>query len=809
LGELVVVVPEEPHEAAKIPSARRLTSKVMMTKDFFKSAPHFSMDDVTNIILVYIAVALSCRRRDSRVRGVKRVLRWMLKSWPMIAVVVASLVGLILWPVLSRPPADLGVQHQARINEIMYPTFGNPAIIVKGSALRVEFDPRNRDFGASFIKMKKFVVSAQTSNGAYPIILRLPVTSFRAGTSSQWPEYAGEDRRIYLVDVTVPPSAPVDLYNLTVSGQIDATSAITDKQPHALQAVDQYKDHFSFCQLTDIHVFGPECIFGSAVYHDRGERQNGGDPGRTGAVYYQKAISEMNLMKPDFCVFTGDYMFGESYFLKDQGDPWGETTEYEYEMLWFYQETMKLDVPVFMILGNHDSLSEDHEAAHEDWFENWRRLFGPLYHSFDYGDYHFLALNSQDWPVRDRTLVDYDIAIQTEKYKGQFSKGGDRWAKGVSTKRLEAIDEKKFGGQLKWMKDDLASHQDSKMRVVLTHQDPWRKAGSGTMWASAGSDSTGFFGKVKSVLGFGGIYGNGAGRLAAVKLMSQYKVALELSGHFHSDNVEKFPWADGTGECVCANTTCTQFNVDGLSNSYPGYRRIWVSNGKLESYNYKDPKWSYPLYAGTNVGGTTDLSKLEAQAIASTVSPPPGDATDVTLTIGNSLIKPLPDACAEFPMPYVSGSKYYRVIGGRLGESQDTNNSNSTVPGRKILQVYTDVRPQEVKSVRVVLSSSADTEAPSGSMTINNGGPIATSRDVMLHIIAADSGGSGLDKMMISNSPDFQGAEWETYRRSVIWRLADGDSGPRTVYVKFEDNAMPPNISAPAAASVSYVKIDI
>lgn len=739
------------------------------------------------------------------------LLRWARRSWPLIIVLVVSLMGAALWPVFARPPSDLGVQAKPKIRQLMYPTFGNPAIVKKGTSLTIEFDPRNRDFHKRFIKVDKFDVSVRTSNGVEPVRLDLPVESVEVGSSSRWPEYAKStlhDRRIYLVKVSVPRFTPVDLYDLRVTGGSKTREVIDDYQPHALQAVDEFKDDFDFVQLTDIHVFGPECTFGSAVYHGRGDRQNGSDPKRLGAVYYQKAINQINLLKPAFCVFTGDYMFGQSYLLMDHGNPWGLTTEYEYEMTWFYNETMKLDVPVFMTLGNHDSFAEGDGGAHEDWFENWRRLFGPVYYSYDYGGYHFLSLNAQDWPRKDRELVDYDFAIQSEKYKGQFSGGGDKWAPGISAQRLAQIDESKLSGQLKWMRDDLAASKDAKMRIVATHQDPWRKAGSGQMWASAGSDSAGFLGALKSAFGFGGKYGDGAGRLAAIKLMEKYKVGLELSGHFHSDFLEVFPWPDGTGQLVSANTTCAQFNVDGISRSYPGYRLISIRNGKLASVNYMDPFWSYPLYAGTNVGGLTDLTKLETPALNGEMSDTSGNSTDVTLAIANSLAKPVKGAYAEFKMPYLDGHHFYKVLGGTIKQTRDSPNAGNG-KGHRVYEVNFDVGAGEVKDVRVIINGYPDNIAPVGKVTIDGGALLTTSQEVTLDLDAADEGGSGLKDMMISNRDDFKGAVWEPYQPAVKWKLASGDPGTRTVFVKFRDYAMPGNVSDVAVATIQYITVDI
>lgn len=729
-------------------------------------------------------------------------MRW---AWPLVMVLAVSIAGVVLWPVLTRLPADLGIQRQARINQLIYPTFGNPAIVRKTAEMTIEFDPRNRVFKKHFVVMRRFNVLASTSNDPYPFNLELPVRSTRIGHSRQWPEYAADkkkDNRIYLITVEVPAALPEDLYDLTVSATDPHGDEVADYQPHSLQAVQEYKDRFSFCQFTDIHVFGSESEYATAVYLQRGDRSDGRDPSRKGAVYYRNAVDQANVIKPDFCVFTGDFMYGQSYFLKDQGAPWGVTTEYEYEQLWFYEETMRLDVPVFLVIGNHESFAEGSEGAGEDWFENWRRLYGPVYHSFDYGEGHFLALNSQDWPASERTLYDYDVSIQSEKYKGQFSGGGDAWSQGVTLERLERIDTSKLTGQLAWMRDDLAAHQSSSIRVVATHQDPWRTQGSGAMWASKGRDSAGLFGAVKGLLGFAGTYGNGAGRLAAIRLMAQYKVALEVSGHYHSDSVETFPWADGTGEVICANTTCTQFNVYGMSNSYPGYRRIWIDGGRVESVNYLDPRWSYPLYEGTNVGGITDMNSLETPAIQTQFIARPGGASAWSFAIANHLTRPLPSAYVKIQAPYLSGGYFYQVVNGRPGQCYDSDAGSDGIPDVRTYQIYTDVGAGESTVVSLVKSDEPDHVAPRGSVSIA-GSPVGTGpQRVTLDLAASDAGGSGVKDVMASNSPDFAGAQWQPLAGSIPWTLAEGAPGARTVYVKFRDYAMPPNESPVANSTI-------
>jgi len=722
--------------------------------------------------------------------------------WPLIVVIVVSLVGAALWPVLRVPASTLGILNRPMIRELIYPTLGNPAIIKKGEKLTIEYDPREQHFNKGFVELVDFEVRAKSTNDPFSITRELPVVSPVVGYSNRWPEYGEselQDKRIYLVTVEVPRSLPEDLYDLTVRAQEPNKTWLRDTQPHALQAVNEFKDRFSFVQMTDIHVYGPECSFGSACYHLRSGRPNGIDPDRKGAVYYQQAIDQINLMKPDFCVFTGDFMFGESYLTQDQGDPWGWTTEYQYEMLWFYQETLKLDVPVFMTIGNHESCAEGDQAAHEDWFDNWRKLFGPLYYSFNYGDYHFLCLNAQDWSRSQRTLVETPVSLQPSKFKGQLLGGGDRWAPGVTEARLDEIEESEFSGQLAWIRDDLEAHNDSKMIVCAAHQDPWQPEGLGQMWANKQTNSLDLLNLGKMVLGVPGDPGDGEGRLALIEMLLEHKVSLFISGHFHSDNVDSAMWKDGDGKVWFVNTTSAQFQTDTFCPAYPGYRRIWVEDGKVESFNYKEPNWSYPLYQGTKVGKRNNLGLLQNPSIQHSFDQEPGTNEELTLTVNNTLEKPLPGAYAEFPMPYLTDGYYYEVQNGTFGEVYDQSTES---PETRIYQVYADIAPRQQKKVRVHKSNSPDNSPPAGNVFINDGAAATDSKDVNLRIDAFDSGGSGVMDFMVSSSPDFKDARWEPFRPNVSWTLGNPKNGICSVYVRFRDGAMPPNVSEASQASI-------
>lgn len=707
----------------------------------------------------------------------------------LAALVIASVLVGFPWFAPQKAQAALGAGDDAKIKEVIYPTFGNPAMAAKGDTFVVEFDPRHGAVTFPIPNAEDFVVTVRTSVDTYPLTASLPVESSALEASKVWPNLWNFP--VWRVTVRVPLSLPEHLYDLTVQAKVNG-STVTDTQPHALQALDEFKKDFSFCQLSDVHVFGSECSYPSSNQKERNNRHTDYRPDDDGygAKYYHKTIDQLNRIKPDFCVYTGDYMFGQAYFTKDQGAPWGTTTEYEYEQLWFYQETLALEVPVFLLPGNHDGYSEGSgEGANEDWLNNWQKIWGPLYYSFDYGNSHFTMCNSMDWTTGDRDLSNLLLIFQPSHYKGQFRGGGDGYADGVSDQRFSALDESTYTAQLAWMRDDLIAHSSSNIRVMAMHHEPWKDAGSGSMW------------KNDPVIGMG----NGQGRLASLKLMKDHNVSLVLTGHDHSDWRGTLPWTAGGGEVLFVNTTSVSFQADGDSDVYPGYQRIEIADGAVASHFYQSPKWAYPSYAGVNVGGSTNLGGLSTPAVESTWSTPPGSATDVTNNLNNHLATDFPRAYVEFPMPYLTGGYYYVLQNGTL-EGYFDNKASS--PDHRTYQVRASLPAGEAKSVRMLKSASPDRSAPTGTVKINNGADTTTSLDVTLDIIASDTGGSGLKEMMVSNRSDFEGASWEAYSSNRPWRLVNGDIGARKVYVKVRDGAMPGNEKALSGSIVYCFNIE-
>jgi 3',5'-cyclic AMP phosphodiesterase CpdA len=721
-----------------------------------------------------------------------------------------------------------------RIKQVIHPTLGYPEIIERGGSLTIEFDPRNRDWSKALPRITGFQVSVATTNSACPATRVLPVKDFTVGYSTRWPEYSRIARpraRVYLVTVEVPKTVPAHLYDLTVTGTLKDGSKLTDSQPHAVQAIDEYRCDYTFAHMTDIHVWGQEAAYVGSNTHMRGWRhEEYSDTDGYGATYYHKSIQQMNRARPDFIVYTGDYDFGLTWLYEQNyadfeaytDSPWGdEYYETWFELDWFFAETLKLDVPVFMVPGNHDGWARFDRLERnleEDYLASWRNLFGPQYFSFDYGaDNHFTAVNSMDWKPAERSLhwALPDALLGPHQWQGQVTAGGDPFEPGWTREREGAVDEADFTGQLLWVKRDLEAHASAKMKTMLVHHDPWKHGGSGSMFEHMAV--------IPDLLPWGG---RGAGRLSLIKLARENNVALVLSGHDHSDAYGSVEWEAGGGEVKFANTTSTQFQDGERQNrwEYPGYRFVHVRDGQVVNCYYKlagDESgapllYSWPFYAGTNVGGPNDLEALADPAIDTAWSPRPGSAQSVDCTITNSLtgheITPgggwsgdLEGAFIEFPMPYLSGGYYYTVTNGTVVEVFDNEAAEC-----RTLGVITDVdhAPGEdtpsTKTVRVSKSATPDLEAPTCSLFQIDGGAAATAEvHVTLTNDAVDPGGSGLLDMKIWNEGEPESsAQWQRYEASTGWELRH-QAGAHKVNIRFRDGAMPGNVSDPCSASIT------
>ncbi|MEW6555440.1 MAG: metallophosphoesterase [Actinomycetota bacterium] len=616
-----------------------------------------------------------------------------------------------------------------RINQLIYPTFGNPSIVARGGELTIEWDWRKGaletarpslaqvDGAADWEVWVTTSVAANVGNYdsslpgtpedppaswyryggpsygtyAHPVhsvvnTRSLAVKSVTRGPSLRWPEVFGQAGfEVDHITVEVPAGVPLDLYDLhvrCVAAEAAPEFRVEDSQPHALQVVQGFDDELRIVQITDTHVYGPETRNGLNLDYNSFELREprpgtparidlsfAGYPGfpmdkdgdgvsNEGAIYLQEELQAINLMNPDFVVFTGDSVFAQKNFSTYPKDTWlwgdvnGELgSEYRFEYTWWYDELLALNVPIFCVPGNHDSYCWDgHALAHDDGQEIWQDLFGPLYYSWDYGDATFLAINSMDWDKVDadgpepfvpedvnavfwglatglypEIAKDYDDrngflvdltglfvplkVVFPHKWHGQVRGGGDTWEWQPWPWGPDPGGDG-FTGQLAWIKGELqqAESEGRELKGAFIHHDPLLPTGSPPeTFANAEQ-----FGLLPMPAG------EGEGSQALMYLLREHEVDFVASGHTHSDAINCVDWApygDSPGQVVSINTIGAEPPVDGkailmsrASAEYGGYRLITAAGGALTGWGFPgaegDPecKHSIPGWEGLLVG---------------------------------------------------------------------------------------------------------------------------------------------------------------------------------------------------------------
>ncbi len=572
--------------------------------------------------------------------GIRRAYRLM-----PVVVILLFLVTILAPPgcwkkTLPRKVDKSSEEVWPKIKELIYPTLGYPQIVMAGGNFLLEFDfTRDLPGAVQPSQVKDWQVSISSSNSFAPYTAHLEVGEVDFGRSLRWAEGSGREvYEVWKVGVRVPQETPSDLYDLEVRVEADGEEII-DSQPHCLSVVSEIKREYRVIHFTDVHVVDVD--YPGYSPHDRDVHQ---------AYYLRKAIQQINLIHPDFAVFTGDLVFGQRYMPEDW-PPGGErrgSTEYDYEYPWAYKEMLALEVPCFCLPGNHDTYFDTVKDG-EDW---WTESLGPLHYSFDYGNHHYIMIDTSDWTQEDRSLDRgpfYGLAqiLEPRKWKGQVRGGGDLFQED------QAPPPGTYQGQLAWIRDDLAASRGAELRVAFSHHDP-------AQYSSWDDD---YFGAYH-------LGGRGEGRRALLKLCADNQVSLYLSGHHHRDNVAVIPWSEGGGSTTYVNTTCLEPEAH-MGTSYPGYRLVEISGSHITSWSYLKPPYSFPYYRGVRPGEITDVEELQDMAIGCELSNGgewrKGDR-EVNCRVINSLERDFSGAYLEFYLPYqeqvcyqVSGASSYTV----------------------------------------------------------------------------------------------------------------------------------------------------
>lgn len=142
---------------------------------------------------------------------------------------------------------------------------------------------------------------------------------------------------------------------------------------------------------------------------------------------FDRAIDEINILKPDFAIMVGDLIQGDTTNLKQLAAEWKE----------FWEHQSDLIVPFLPLPGNHD-------ITNRVMYDYWEKHIGRTYSAFTYKNCLFLLLNTEEWHTNS----------------GEWT----NW----------------FGEeQIKYVKSQLTQHADVRHTFVLLHRPLWLQKHSG------------------------------------------------------------------------------------------------------------------------------------------------------------------------------------------------------------------------------------------------------------------------------------------------------------------------------------------
>lgn len=520
-----------------------------------------------------------------------------------------------------RYAAD-GEYPAPRIDELIWPTVGYPSLVTPGEELVVEVDlSGGGEEGAEAERASGWRASIEPSREELAALsIELEPVGAELAPSRRWPCRGGEGgEAVWHVSFRVPEGAPPKLYDLRLEADVGG-ERIADAQPHAVAVMEDDDDDFTFITLADVHVHERD---NSSLFQRQTDKGigEGGEP-----VFLAEAAGQVNLIRPDFVLVLGD-------FVRGQRRPGELLSEFES----FYEALMQLEVPAFLLAGNHDGYVNEIDGKR--WYED---NLGPLYYSFDVGGCHFTCLDTYQWPEDDRVVMNKLIYMEPRKWQGQVLGAEDEG------------DPATYRGQLAWLEGDLSAHRGAPLKVMALHHDPYTPEGKGYSYDNVV--------RFPAYLGAGG----GAGRRALLGVASRHGVDVVFGGHQHRDWVGSVPWEDGAGETAYSCQTCVYFGPGGVADNYPGYRLVEVEDGGITSLAYLDGVSSYPFYDGSVPGGETDLDSLEEPALwALPNESVAGEAWSCRIEVGNYLGESMELAgiALEAPSPPPGG---YRVEGAEL-----------------------------------------------------------------------------------------------------------------------------------------------
>ncbi|MDD3094905.1 MAG: metallophosphoesterase [Candidatus Neomarinimicrobiota bacterium] len=244
---------------------------------------------------------------------------------------------------------------------------------------------------------------------------------FRPGPEAP---FAGEQR----IRAKLPESMLYGMYDIKI---YSSGNPGTDLSENALYVIPSYKEKYTFIHITDTHLPSHKFWDDYGVENDSSEMDD-----------FREVIRDINLINPAFVLHTGD-------LIND-----GELEALGIPAISRAKKILKeLEVPVFLVPGNHDLGGWDATPAPDGTARRfWWKYFG--WHSLN--NTAASAVNTQNYAFR----YGAHAYIGLESYVNY-----DRW-------REDIYGYQGFtSAQLQWLNSTVDAHSDADLKVLFYHYD--------------------------------------------------------------------------------------------------------------------------------------------------------------------------------------------------------------------------------------------------------------------------------------------------------------------------------------------------
>ncbi|MHA1332051.1 MAG: metallophosphoesterase family protein [Candidatus Hodarchaeales archaeon] len=243
-------------------------------------------------------------------------------------------------------------------------------------------DERIEPFSPSFISplfaipgnTVHFYVNASTSATSWQV----QITDKLESPLNLNPTASYDDNlKLWDLTVTIPDNLQYTLYDLKYSATINGHSRYRE-EPNSLSIIENFKTNYTFVIFSD-----PQHFRDGSYSEDRNLQSGEGN--------VSLIAQEIDLINPDFVLLLGDLV------------EWTDEIAYANAKKWY---TKYLDVPMFIIPGNHDGfLGTGSNYEYGSGIGVYQRYFGQRHFKFSYGTHYFVGGYSADREMNPDTIT--------------------------------------------------------------------------------------------------------------------------------------------------------------------------------------------------------------------------------------------------------------------------------------------------------------------------------------------------------------------------------------------------------------------